>query len=112
MNFRPLHDTVLVELDDPPKMRGGLYIPDDAQINNVRTATVLRVGPGLKNKYGKTIPMGIETGEKVAFLRWHLEHQNGKARTASLRDMGENIGVIRLQDILFKWPRTEKVDVV
>lgn len=111
MKFRPLNDLVLVKIDKPAEMRGGLIIVPDASVNNIRTATVLRIGPGKVGKGGHRIPTGLEVGEKVAFLRWHLEHQNGKAQTECLRDLGDDVGLIKVQDILCTWPATEKVDV-
>lgn len=111
VKFRPHNDLILVDLDPLPKVTsGGIHLPDDAPGQRIRTGTVLRVGPG-KWKGSRRDPIGVEPGEKVAFLRWHLEHQTGKTVTGFLATLGENLGLIRGLDVLFAFPAGEKVEI-
>lgn len=110
---RPLGDRILVRLD-PLKMvsRGGIELIQDNTENSVRTGTVVMIGPG---RYGfntmQRMPLGVEPGEKVCFLRWHLEHKTGKTITHQLSELGEELGLLDAKDILFAWSAHEKVEV-
>jgi co-chaperonin GroES (HSP10) len=110
LKVHPLFDWVLVEVDKPAERRGMIIIDPDSQFNNVRTATVVAVGRGRKVNHHR-VPVGVEPGEKVAFLRWHLEHGTGKKIVAALGDLGENLGLIRGADILFAYPKGTHVEV-
>jgi co-chaperonin GroES (HSP10) len=112
MKLRPLSDRILLQLDPlPEETKGGIILVSDNSVSNVRTGTVLRVGPGLVNKYGYRIPVGVEPGERVAFLRWHLEHQSGKRIMSFLAGLGEDLGLIRGPDVLFAFPPSMKVEI-
>ncbi|WP_394831793.1 hypothetical protein LVJ94_35285 [Pendulispora rubella] len=96
--IRPLHDWVLVRLDPLSEMCGSLYAPSAAR---VRTATVLRVGPGKVVGIGRA-PVGLEPGDRVAFYREHLEHLPGQAVRRILSEHGEDeVGMLRAPDVLF-----------
>jgi hypothetical protein len=73
------------------------------------------VGPGKSTKSGKPIPVGVEPGERIAFLRWHQEHRPGKAASSALEKMsteiGEDVCLIRQADILFSYDGNVTVDV-
>jgi len=107
----PLSDWVLVELD-PFEEKGpdSIILVGNVDAQKVRTATVRAVGRGKKVDDHRT-PVGVEVGEKVAFLRWHLEHKNGKQMSAALEGFGENLGLIRSNDILFAYVAGEEVRV-
>lgn len=112
MGWTPKQDVVLVKLDPlKDETRAGIIILKDTTAQIVRTGTVLAVGPGrLSKKTGERVPVGVEPGERVAFLRWHLEHQQGKQITRRLlEELGENIGMIRGPDILFAFTGELKV---
>lgn len=85
--------------------------------SSVRTGTVLKVGPGKYKKEGSDlrVPMGVEVGERVAFLRWHQEHRPGKAIVHALADLSEELKaevcMIRVNDILFVFTGEVKVDL-
>ena len=97
--IRPLHDWLVVQLDPFMSESSTIFIPTDSQ--RLRTGTVLRVGPGKWSKSGARIPVGIEAGEKVAFWRENLEHQQGKEILSTLQDLGEDSGMIRASDVLY-----------
>ena len=70
MDFRPLHDRVLVRrLDTEEKTAGGIIIPDTAQ-EKPQEGKVVAIGGGAKTEDGKVIPMYVKVGDKVLFGKW------------------------------------------
>ena len=70
MNFRPLHDRVLVQpLDGEEKTAGGIIIPDTAK-EKPSEGKVIAVGPGAKTEDGKILPMEVKVGDLVLFGKW------------------------------------------
>ena len=70
MDFRPLHDRVLVRrLDTEEKTAGGIIIPDTAQ-EKPQEGKIVAVGGGAKTEDGKIIPMDVKVGDKVLFGKW------------------------------------------
>lgn len=70
MNFKPLHDRVLVErLESESKTAGGIIIPDTAKEKPVE-GLVIAVGNGSKSDKGDIIPLQVKPGDKVLFGKW------------------------------------------
>ena len=70
MDFRPLHDRVLVRrLESEEKTAGGIIIPDTAK-EKPQEGEVVAVGPGAKNENGKIAPMDVKIGDIVLFGKW------------------------------------------
>ena len=70
MNYRPLHDRVLVQpLDGEEKTAGGIIIPDTAK-EKPSEGKVIAVGPGAKTEDGKILPMEVKVGDLVLFGKW------------------------------------------
>ena len=70
MNFRPLHDRVLVQpLDGEEKTAGGIIIPDTAK-EKPSKEKIIAVGPGAKTEDGKILPMEVKVGDLVLFGKW------------------------------------------
>ena len=70
MNFRPLHDRVVVRrLDSEEKTKGGIIIPDTAQ-EKPQEGEVIAVGPGGRDESGKLIPIDVKPGSRVLFGKW------------------------------------------
>ena len=70
MNFRPLHDRVVVKrADQETKTTGGIIIPDTAG-EKPQQGDVIAVGPGGRDDSGKLIPIDIKKGDKVLFGKW------------------------------------------
>lgn len=106
----PLNDWILVRLDPFAERYGALVLTQDNARNNVRTATVLAIGKGKRRGMARE-PVGVHVGEKVAFLRWHLEHGSGKSTTSVLNTLGEDLGLVKGEDILFAFPPGTHVEV-
>ena len=70
MNFKPLHDRVLVKrVASDEKTAGGIIIPDTAQEKPME-GVVLEVGSGSRNENGKLEPLDVKKGDKVLFGKW------------------------------------------
>ncbi len=70
MNFRPLHDRVVVRcIEGEEKTKGGIIIPDTAK-EKPSQGEIIAVGPGGRDENGKLIPIDLKTGDKVLFGKW------------------------------------------
>lgn len=70
VNFRPLHDRVLVKrVESETKTAGGIIIPDTAQEKPMQ-GEVLAVGAGHVNDEGKVRPLDVKKGNRVLFGKW------------------------------------------
>jgi len=70
MNFRPLHDRVVVRrLEEETKTKGGIIIPDTAKEKPMQ-GEVVAVGPGAKNDKGEISPLDVKAGDRVLFGKW------------------------------------------
>ena len=70
MNFKPLHDRVLVKrVEEDTKTAGGIIIPDTAK-EKPSQGIVEAVGPGARTEDGKVLPMGVSVGDKILFGKW------------------------------------------
>ena len=70
MQFRPLHDRVVVKrIDAEDKTAGGIIIPDTVK-EKPSQGEVLAVGPGGRDEAGKLIPIDIAVGDRVLFGKW------------------------------------------
>ena len=62
--LRPLHDQVLVRLEEEPEQRGALYVPPSARNKGNRTAVVVATGLGpIVN--GSHVPLEVQPGDRV-----------------------------------------------
>ena len=70
MQFRPLHDRVLVRrLGSEEKTAGGIIIPDSAQEKPME-GEVVSTGTGARSDDGKVTPMDVKAGDRVLFGKW------------------------------------------
>ena len=70
MNFKPLHDRVLVKrVASDEKTSGGIIIPDTAQEKPME-GEVLEVGSGERDENGKLVPLDVKKGDKILFGKW------------------------------------------
>ncbi|QZN99198.1 co-chaperone GroES [Chenggangzhangella methanolivorans] len=69
MNFRPLHDRVVVRrLTAEEKSKGGIIIPDTAK-EKPQEGEVVAVGPGARDA-GKLVELDVKAGDKILFGKW------------------------------------------
>ena len=70
MQFRPLHDRVVVKrIEEEQKTKGGIIIPDTAKEKPMQ-GEILAVGPGARNEKGDLNPLGVQVGDRVLFGKW------------------------------------------
>ena len=70
MNFKPLHDRVLVKrVASDEKTAGGIIIPDTAK-EKPSEGKVIAVGSGTKAEDGSVTPLDVKSGDKILFGKW------------------------------------------
>jgi len=70
MNFRPLHDRVLVRrIEAAEKTAGGILIPDTAQ-EKPQEGEVVAIGTGARDEGGTITPLDLKAGDKILFGKW------------------------------------------
>src|SRR5690349_17234396 len=70
MNFRPLHDRVVVRrVTAEEKSSGGIIIPDTAQEKPMQ-GEVIAIGPGARDERGQIIALDVKAGDRILFGKW------------------------------------------
>jgi chaperonin GroES len=70
MNFRPLHDRVLLRrLEQEERTAGGVIIPDTAKEKPME-GEIIAVGPGSRDDKGALQPLDVKAGDRVLFGKW------------------------------------------
>ena len=70
MNFRPLHDRVVVRrIESEEKTKGGIIIPDTAK-EKPQEGEIVAVGPGARDESGKVNTLDVKAGDRVLFGKW------------------------------------------
>ena len=70
MNFRPLHDRVLVRrVEAEEKTAGGIIIPDSAK-EKPQEGEVVAAGSGAKAEDGTVTPLDVKAGDRILFGKW------------------------------------------
>jgi len=70
MQFRPLHDRVLVKrIDAEEKTAGGIIIPDTAKEKPMQ-GEVIAAGSGVRSEDGKVTPLDVKAGDRILFGKW------------------------------------------
>ena len=69
MNFKPLHNYVLLErMEEEHKTAGGIIIPDNAREKPSRGRVVATGDGAVEN--GARVPMTVKVGDVVLFAKW------------------------------------------
>ncbi|MEM1378068.1 MAG: co-chaperone GroES [Pseudomonadota bacterium] len=70
MNFRPLHDRVVVRrVESEEKTSGGIIIPDTAK-EKPQEGEIVAVGNGARDDSGKVVDLDVKAGDRVLFGKW------------------------------------------
>jgi chaperonin GroES len=70
MQFRPLHDRVVVKrVDAETKSAGGIIIPDTVKEKPME-GEVIAVGPGARNDKGEITALDVKAGDRILFGKW------------------------------------------
>jgi chaperonin GroES len=70
MNFKPLHDRVLVRrVEQEEKTKGGIIIPDTAK-EKPQEGEIIAAGPGARKDDGNLVALDVKAGDRVLFGKW------------------------------------------
>ena len=70
MQFRPLHDRIVVKrIEAEEKTAGGIIIPDTAKEKPME-GEIIAVGPGARSEDGTLHALDVKTGDRVLFGKW------------------------------------------
>ncbi|KQT56173.1 molecular chaperone GroES [Methylobacterium sp. Leaf456] len=70
MNFRPLHDRVVVRrIEGEEKTKGGIIIPDTAK-EKPQEGEIVAVGSGARDEQGRINALDVKVGDRVLFGKW------------------------------------------
>ena len=91
MNFRPLHDRVLVErVAEETKSAGGILIPDNAR-EKPQQGIVTAVGSGAILENGNVRAPGVKKGDRILF---------GKYSGSELKLDGKEYVIMKEEDVM------------
>ena len=70
MQFRPLHDRVVVRrIEEDKRTPGGIIIPDTAK-EKPQQGEVIAAGPGARDEKGVVQPLAVKAGDRILFGKW------------------------------------------
>lgn len=70
MNFKPLHDRVVIKpIEQEEKTTGGIIIPDTAKEKPVK-GQVVAVGSGALDQNNNSVPMTVKKDDVVLYPKW------------------------------------------
>ena len=91
MEYKPLHDRVVVKpLEAESRSAGGIFIPDNAK-EKPNTGEVLAVGQGRITEAGLVIGLTVKVGDRVLFGQ-HGGHK--------IKVNGEEVTILKEEEIL------------
>ena len=91
MEFRPLHDRVLVRrIEASEKTAGGIIIPDTAK-EKPQEGEIVSAGSGARAEDGKITPLDVKAGDKILF---------GKRSGTEVKIDREDLLIMKQTDIL------------
>jgi len=91
MNFKPLHDRVLVRrIESTEKTAGGIIIPDTAKEKPME-GEILAVGSGHRAEDGTLTALDVKAGDRVLFGKWS---------GTEVRLNGEDLLIMKESDIM------------
>lgn len=72
MAIEPLHDFIVVKIIDDPNntTKGGLFIPETANVDNKQVAVIVSVGPGLDGAAGRMPKDFVKSGDIVILQKY------------------------------------------
>ena len=91
MNFRPLHDRILIKrIEEKETAKGGIIIPDTAK-EKPQEGEVVAVGSGKKNEDGKVVSLDVKVGDRILF---------GKYSGSEIKMDNEEYLILREEEVL------------
>ena len=94
MQFRPLHDRVLVRrVETEEKTAGGIIIPDTAQ-EKPSEGVIVAAGTGVRKDDGSVVPLELKAGDRVLFGKWGGTEVNVGGEELLIMKESDILGVI------------------
>ena len=94
MEFRPLHDRVLIRrIESDEKTAGGIIIPDTAKEKPME-GEVVSCGPGARGDDGEIQPLELKKGDRVLFGKWSGTEVKLDGEELIIRKESDIMGVI------------------
>jgi chaperonin GroES len=91
MQFRPLHDRVVVRrIEEDERTPGGIIIPDTAK-EKPQQGEVIAAGPGARDEKGQIQPLEVKAGDRILFGKWS---------GSEVKIDGEELLIMKESDIL------------
>jgi chaperonin GroES len=91
MQFRPLHDRVVIRrIEAEEKTKGGIIIPDTAK-EKPQEGEVIAVGPGARDENGQIQALDVKVGDRILFGKWS---------GTEVRLDGEDLLIMKESDIM------------
>jgi chaperonin GroES len=91
MDFRPLHDRILIKrIEEKEAVKGGIIIPDTAK-EKPQEGEVVAVGHGKKTEEGKVIALDVRAGDRILF---------GKYSGSEIKIDGQEYLILREEEVL------------
>jgi chaperonin GroES len=91
MQFRPLHDRVVVRrIEEDERTPGGIIIPDTAK-EKPQQGEVVAAGPGARDEKGQIQPLDVKAGDLILFGKWS---------GTEVKIDGEDLLIMKESDIL------------
>ena len=91
MQFRPLHDRVVVRrIEEDKRTPGGIIIPDTAK-EKPQQGEVIAAGPGARDEKGVVQPLDVKAGDRILFGKWS---------GTEVKIYGEELLIMKESDIL------------
>ncbi len=91
MQFRPLHDRVVVRrIEEDDRTPGGIFIPDTAK-EKPQQGEVVAAGPGARDEKGQIQPLDVKAGDRILFGKWS---------GTEVKIHGEELLIMKESDIL------------
>jgi chaperonin GroES len=94
MNFRPLHDRVVVEpLSEDERTAGGIIIPETAKEKPMQ-GKVISVGPGSRGEDGKLQKPDVKKGDKILYGKWSGTEVKLEGKTLLIMRESDVMGIL------------------
>ena len=94
MNFRPLHDRVLVRrVEAEEKTAGGIIIPDTAK-EKPQEGEVVAAGTGAKAEDGKATPPDVKPGDRIQSGKWPGTEDKDNGEDPLTMKESDTLGII------------------
>jgi chaperonin GroES len=91
INFRPLHDRVVIRrIEAEAKTKGGIIIPDTAK-EKPQEGEVVAVGTGIRDESGNLVALDVKAGDRILFGKWS---------GTEVKLNGEDLLIIKESDIM------------